>query len=134
MVSDIPAGDGNIEKLLLRCTEKIKCSIDELIIVLGELMHCKLGNKKNTETNMYFSAGVTCSQWWAKDLLDRSSNYRFDFRLYGPKQSVDFKFVFLYRTIASVCLERQYSRSINIVGKDDGIRMGGPRKQVEEVA
>jgi hypothetical protein len=33
-----------------------------------------------------------------------------------------------------VCLERQYSRSINIVGKDDGIRMGGPRKQVEEVA
>jgi hypothetical protein len=23
-----------------------------------------------------------------------------------------------------VCLERQYSRSINIVGKDDGIRMG----------
>jgi hypothetical protein len=28
--------------------------------------------------------------------------------------------------LLNVCLEQQYSRSINIVGKDDGIREGGP--------
>ncbi len=54
----------------------------------------------------------------------------------NPRQETT-KVDYLYPLVVSrdyVCLERQYSRSINIVGKDDGIRMGGPRKQVEEVA